>query len=509
MKTQSFLLWFTCILILIFTHSSWQSAHPQTGNQSDITGPNLQEIFSFPPPEEPANSNQNNNSQPSQIFGTINRQAFENQFIQADFEQAVELFEEFQAVEYAKYFGLQLYGRTVTACEIAQTLDQLTQKTQIKAAIIYTVALQEQLDLLVIFPQNQACTSPVLSPQASITPRPFLQVRLPEVKRPELEQLIDTFRGEISNPRKIRTASYQPYSRALYQRLIEPLESEIQNNQIDTLIFCLDKRLRSIPLSSLYNGQEFLIQKYNVGLIPSFSLIDPGYRSVQSAQILGFGVSDGGKNQELPPLPAVPIELSWVGKIWQGQTFLNQNATLQNLQEYSKNDQIRMMHIATHAEFRPGDLRDSFIQLWDRNIGLNELREISQISQWNQNPRVELLVLSACRTALGSEEAELGFSGLALQAGVKTSMGSLWYASDEGSMALMAEFYHLLQNSQVKTEALRAAQLNMLNGTIRIKEKTLELSDGIRINIPENFPQNLSFEHPYYWSAYTLVGNWN
>lgn len=507
MKTHRFFAYFFCILLIIFTHSSLQKAHSQTGNQSDVTGPNLQEIFSSPPSESDRNSENNDNSSFDQV--EIDREAFESQFLQSDFEQAVQLFEEFQAVEYAKYFNLKLYGKTATACEIAQTLDNLAQKTQQRSAIVYIVALQNELDMLAIFPQNNACSSAAFLNQKKSESSPFAQIKIQEITRSSLEETINRFREEVSNPRKVRTISYQPYAIQLYQWLIQPLEQSLSPQKTDTLIFCLDKKLRSLPIAALYHDEHFFIEDYQIGLIPSFSLIDPTYRSVESATLLGFGVSDGGQNQELPPLPAVPIEISWLQNVWKSQTFLDQNATVENLQQYSKISATRMMHIATHAEFRTGDVSNSFIQLWDRNVGLDQLRQLSQNSQWNQNPRVELLTLSACRTALGSEEAELGFSGLALQAGVKTSLGSLWYTSDEGSLALMAEFYHQLQNSTVKVSALRAAQLNMIKGLINIHEGRLNLSSDLSMAIPDNFSSAQTFNHPYYWSAYTLIGNWN
>jgi CHAT domain-containing protein len=104
------------------------------------------------------------------------------------------------------------------------------------------------------------------------------------------------------------------------------------------------------------------------------------------------------------------------------------------------------------------------------------------------------MVLSACRTALGDEDAELGFAGFATQAGVKTALGSLWYVSDEGTLALMSNFYQELKISPIKAEALRQAQLAMIKG---------------EISLPEGFNTtfNNDFSHPYYWSGFTMVGN--
>jgi len=145
-------------------------------------------------------------------------------------------------------------------------------------------------------------------------------------------------------------------------------------------------------------------------------------------------------------------------------------------------------------------------------LKLDRLRQLSEKSQWSAYPKVELLVLSACRTALGDEQAELGFAGLALQAGVKTAIGSLWYVSDRGSLALMSEFYHQLRTAPLKTEALRQAQLAMLKvkEQVLIKDGQLQLPDRV-IPIPEEIASTglTTLSHPYFWSAFTVIGNWN
>jgi CHAT domain-containing protein len=123
-------------------------------------------------------------------------------------------------------------------------------------------------------------------------------------------------------------------------------------------------------------------------------------------------------------------------------------------------------------------------------------------------PSLELLVLSACRTALGDEQAELGFTGLAVQAGVKSALGSLWYVSDEATMAFMTEFYKQLKQASTKAEALRQAQLAMLKGEVRLQGGQLVTSFGsfpLPPNLAELGDQDLS--HPYYWSAFMMIGN--
>lgn len=91
---------------------------------------------------------------------------------------------------------------------------------------------------------------------------------------------------------------------------------------------------------------------------------------------------------------------------------------------------------------------------------------------------LELLILSACSTALSSPNAELGFAGLAAAAGVDATVGSLWQVSDIGTLALVSEFYARLESNDLRFEALRQAQLALLNGETRIKNGNLITSKG-------------------------------
>jgi CHAT domain-containing protein len=209
---------------------------------------------------------------------------------------------------------------------------------------------------------------------------------------------------------------------------------------------------------------------------------------------------------QLNPLPAVPVELSTIAKtLWQGEALINQDFTRVNLLKERQKYPYEIIHLATHAEFNAGDKSNSFIQLWNEQLHLGELRTLG----WN-NPPVELLVLSACRTALGDETAELGFAGLAVAAGVKTALASLWYVSDEGTLGLMTEFYQHLSQVTIKAEALRQAQLAMLAGEVKITEGELRGSGLLRgVALPATLAQigDRNLSHPYYWAAFTMIGS--
>jgi CHAT domain-containing protein len=124
-----------------------------------------------------------------------------------------------------------------------------------------------------------------------------------------------------------------------------------------------------------------------------------------------------------------------------------------------------------------------------------------------RNPQVDLLVLSACRTALGDREAELGFGGLAVKSGAKSALGSLWYVDDGGTLALMSEFYHQLRGVTTKASALQLAQQAIISGKVRLENRQLVTTGG-QLNLPANLQQaNQNFSHPYYWSSFTMIGS--
>jgi CHAT domain-containing protein len=189
--------------------------------------------------------------------------------------------------------------------------------------------------------------------------------------------------------------------------------------------------------------------------------------------------------------------------LWQGKSFLDEAFTLDNLKAQRRENPFGIIHLATHAEFKAGKPENSYIHLWNSKLGLNQLGQLG----WSKPP-VELLVLSACRTALGDEEAELGFTGLAVQAGVKSGLGSLYYVSDQGTLGLMTEFYRQLKEAPFKAQALRQAQLAMIKGEVRLEGGQLHTPGG-NVPLPPKLAQlgDTNLSHPYYWAGFTMIGS--
>jgi CHAT domain-containing protein len=177
---------------------------------------------------------------------------------------------------------------------------------------------------------------------------------------------------------------------------------------------------------------------------------------------------------------------------------LNQQFTLKNLKTQRSKVPYGIVHLATHAEFASGDVAQSYIQFWDQRLRLDQIQELGL-----RNPPVQLLVLSACRTALGDTNAELGFAGLAVKAGSKAAIASLWSVSDASTILLMKAFYRQLKTATIKADALRAAQIDMIRNPDRIRAQLNDRS--LPAEVAALAQGNLT--HPYHWAAFTLIGN--
>lgn len=399
--------------------------------------------------------------------------------------------------EFEVYFDRNLAEVEQTGNDIAQKLLEISQKSNIKPAVFWAIPESEYLHLVLISPGKE----------------PLVQ-DFDKVKRETIVAAVKSFTNEITNPQTLFTDSYLSEAKQLYQLIVKPFEKSLQAEKIDTILFCLGKGLRTLPIAALHDGKRFLVEKYSLAIIPAFNLIDSNYTPIEKARILAMGASEFPTQT---PLPAVPIELSTIidenltenistkniSGGWPGKLFLNHDFTLENLKKQLSSQSFNIIHLATHAEFQPGKPENSYIQFDDTQLHLDEFKDIS----WN-DPPAELLVLSACKTAVGDQDVELGFAGLALQAGVKSALASLWYVNDIGTLALMSEFYEQLKTAPTKAETIRQTQIKMIQGDVNIKSGKLKFSRG---EIP--LPQSLlalgetDFSHPFYWSGFTLISS--
>jgi len=410
--------------------------------------------------------------------------------------------------QFEQYLGLSAQSTTATLADARDTLQKVEEATGVKPALIYITFVPPQGLAHEARRASSTVETPDSKPQ---TPQDELElvlvtaqgspirVRVAKTTRKQVLKYANKFISQVTNARS--GLEYLPPARQLYQWLVAPLEADLEARGIKNLTFIVDTGLRSLPMAALHDGQEFLVEKYSVGLMPSLTLTDTRYRDIRNMQVLAMGAQSFRDHK---PLPAVPIELSIITpSLWQGKSFLNDAFTLENLKAQRQGHPFGIIHLATHANFQAGTPNNSYIELWDTKLRLNQLSGLG----WNKPP-VELLVLSACRTALGNEQAELGFAGFAVQAGVKSAIASLWYVSDEGTLGLMTQLYQQLKRSPIKAEALRQAQIAMLKGQVQFKQGHL-VSDNKSIPLPPELVKlgDKDFSHPYFWAGFTIVGS--
>ncbi|MEC4854017.1 MAG: CHAT domain-containing protein, partial [Jaaginema sp. PMC 1079.18] len=384
---------------------------------------------------------------------------------------------------YEDYFNTDFANYQRQTSEIAQILATRYQQTQEKAAAVWLVPLEDQLCIMLITPGQ--------------TPRNWQNKT---VSAAQLDRTLADFRNRLILPVRRRTNSYLQPSQQLYTWLIEPMAEVLAAEDIDSLILCVGEGLRSLPFAALHDGQQFLIEKYNLSRVPAFNLTDFTATHWQQAQVLAMGASEF---EELSSLPAVELEIAAITPhLWPGDILLNQDFTINNLIKQRQQQTYQIVHLATHAAFNPGDPDQSYIQFRRERLNFERLPQL-QLSQ----PPLELLVLSACETAVGNREAELGFAGLAIQAGVKSAIASLWRVSDAGTMALMSEFYQQLQTAPTQAVALRQAQIAMLSQKVVIDRGELRTSRE-RFPLPPDLATNRdNLSHPFYWAGFSLIGS--
>ena len=279
-----------------------------------------------------------------------------------------------------------------------------------------------------------------------------------------------------------QNSNFETSAQKLYNWLIAPFTEELEQNQVNTLVFVLDGVLRNIPMTVLQDGERYLIEKYAVVLTPGMQLLEPQPLLRDRFTTLTAGLSDKSPNfPNFSALPNVKKELATIKENVDTKTLLNSSFTESNLETKIDAAPFPVVHIATHGNFS-SLAEETYILAWDNRIDAKELNQVLQ-GKARSNQPIELLVLSACQTALGDERAVLGLAGVAMRGGAKSTLASLWLVNDESTALLMEKFYQALAQGNIsKAEALRQAQVAVLKS-----EK---------------------FHDPYFWSAFVLVGNW-
>jgi CHAT domain-containing protein len=381
---------------------------------------------------------------------------------------------------------LQQEELTVAAAKVVQA--------QPKTVLIYPLVLEDKLWL-------------VYGVQAGKAGVVFASQEIP-VSRKELSATVAEFRTLLENPSS-DVKQLQQVSQKLYGWLIAPLRPQLDANGIQNLVFSLDRSTRYMPLAALFDGKQYLAERFTLSTILTAGLTnttDKLSSNPADNPVLGLGLSDAVSGFD--PLPNVPAEIAAIVRpksndtngIFQGSAYLNRDFTLKafkNLIDY------RILHIATHGKFEE-DPEQSFLVL-----GNGDRLTVPNILQLTDLGNIHLAVLSACETAKGGQDKEgievAGLSYYFLKQNVKSVMASLWLVNDASTSVLMQQFYKQLATGKVtKAEALRQVQLSFLQGKLTAKDAPDRA--GGRRDRSGQLPVG-SFAHPFYWAPFILIGN--
>ena len=364
--------------------------------------------------------------------------------------EARETIELFKAAELRDYFRDDCVD---TALSKITTLDVVAQT----AVVIYPILLPDRTELLVSLPTG---LKRILVPVGS-------------------EPLTEEVRQLRRRLEKRTTREYLPHAQKLYDWLIRPLETDLAAAAIDTLVFVPDGALRTIPMAALHDGKQFLIAKYAVAITPSLNLSDPRPLKRENMKVLAVGVTDAV--QGFPALPNVTAELHELQNLLGSQNLVNREFLAANLEKKLKEEQFSVVHVASHGEFG-NEVEDTFLLTFDEKLSLDRLNAMVGVFRFRDDP-LELLTLSACDTAAGDDRAALGLAGMAIKAGARSALATLWNINDEATVDLVVDFYRELKNPQIsRAVALQQAQLKLI--------------------------ENPRYEHPGFWSAFLMINNW-
>ncbi|HEY6364454.1 MAG TPA: CHAT domain-containing protein [Candidatus Binatia bacterium] len=364
--------------------------------------------------------------------------------------EARETVELFKAAELRDYFRDDCVD---TALSKVTKLDVVANTT----VIIYPILLPNRTELLVSLPTG-------------------LKRLLVPVGAETITQEVRQFRRRLE---KRTTREYLPHAQKLYDWLIRPLEPDLAAFPIDTVVFVPDGALRTIPMAALHDGKQFLVAKYAIGITPSLNLTDPRPINREGMKVLAVGVTEAV--QGFPALPNVSGELQALHTLLGSTTLVDKEFLAANLEKKLKDEQFTIVHVASHGEFG-NEVDKTFLLTFDDKLSLDRLNQMVGVFRFRDDP-LELLTLSACDTAAGDDRAALGLAGMAIKAGARSALATLWNINDEASVGLVVDFYSEVKDASIsRATALQRAQLKML--------------------------ENPRYEHPGFWSPFLLINNW-
>ena len=249
----------------------------------------------------------------------------------------------------------------------------------------------------------------------------------------------------------------------LYKLLIAPLGLDRPKGQ--RLVIVPYGALHYLPFHLLFDGSQYLIEKYEVVVLPAAGLATLASPRCSSGALILANTWDGY-------LPYTLAEAQMVRELFGGNMYLEETARRTTLQAKP----VQILHIAAHGQHRLDQPDLSYIQLADGQLYADDM--------FQQDLSYELVTLSACETGRANVAASDELIGLGrgfLYAGAGALLVSLWRVEDTSTLHFMERVYKSLFSGASKAAALRDAQQSLIT-------KNRET-------------------HPAFWGAFQLIGN--
>ena len=336
----------------------------------------------------------------------------------------------------------------------AAELDQIREKLGAHASLLEYFALGDQIHVAVITSADLKIVplAPIAEVARSLR---MLQFQLSKFS------LNPSYTIQFREP---LLRSTQLHLQSLYENLIAPILRFLTGEDLVIVPFGI---LHSLPFHALFDGREYLTDRFNVCYEPSASIFHHCHRDLPliDGPSLLLGIDD-------PKLRFVREELEAVAAVVHDPHVLfGARATEAALRRYGRRS--RVIHIASHGTFRQDNPLFSSIRLASSYLTLYDL--------YHMDLPADLLTLSGCVTGLNvvAEGDELlGLTRGLLYAGARSLLLSLWDVDDRSTSEFMREFYSGMARGR-KADAMRSAMLALR----------------------ETYP------HPYYWAPFKLTGH--
>ncbi|MEM1255824.1 MAG: CHAT domain-containing protein [Cyanobacteria bacterium P01_H01_bin.21] len=375
---------------------------------------------------------------------------------QESLQQAIQTVDQLQLAEIENYLGC--------------TLGQLTLVDRVQdsgTAILYPIVLSDRVAMIAQLPG----TSEALIYRESLVPQLTF------------EATITALQNNLATPG--RTPEVLANAQKVYDWVLRPIEADLQQASIQTLVFVLDGALRNVPISVLHDGEQYLIEKgYATAIAPRLEIFSPALdRASLNVKVGGVGIPQTINETQFPPIAKLEEELQGIAQhVTVSEPLINESFTAENIRQQLQTGEFNAIHWKTHGTFS-SDPQETYVVAYNEQIESQAFNDLILVGSQNGATPLQLVVLSACETAQGDNRAVLGLAGLAARTGTRSVLSTLWIAQDTPNTEFMIRFYDKLSQPGMSiAESVRQAQLALIH--------------------------EFGYTTPHIWSNYTLVGNW-